>query len=53
MRVKLHTVSCGIYFVFCEKLAVSRSVGKKEYSKDPEEDSDASLCEENKWPGNC
>jgi hypothetical protein len=53
MSVKLHTVSCGIDLVLCEKLAVSRRVGEEEYSEDSEQDSDAALCEENEWPIVC
>jgi hypothetical protein len=51
MGIELHTVGCGVDLILCEKLAVSRRVGKEEYSKDSEEDSDPSLCEENEWPG--
>jgi hypothetical protein len=50
MSVKLHTVSGSIDLIFREKFAVSRRVRKEEYSKNTEEDSDASLCEENEWP---
>jgi hypothetical protein len=53
MSVKLHTVSGCIKLVFREKLAVSRRVGKEEYSEDSEEDRDSPLSKENEWPRIC